>query len=226
MLSFFLNTNLRKFKMGGRVNEVALRVVRRGATMFIVLYYPKAFRRACIEKECEHSNLTLALYLVFRSPEVKSNKYNECMKKYFTYWKECYTKKYFKFYGRSSRQEFIGFTIFSIISYVLLLLTMELDGYLSINLRYISFTILLVFYPISIIPTLALINRRLHDMNISGAFLIVLLLIFGGIKEFVRRSSLDFIVWETVLVLLVFGLFWLVLLVCKGTNGHNHYGDL
>lgn len=92
---------------------------------------------------------------------------------------ECYTKKYFNFRGRASRKEYISFLLFNIIVlyllYPLSFLTTPKYSYFYIATYfcYVGF-----FLTIGFIPSLFLLIRRLHDINLSFLFVILINLLF------------------------------------------------
>ena len=82
---------------------------------------------------------------------------------------------YFKFEGRATRKQYWMFFLFSILFIALihiLNMILPLDTFFSF--------VLLVFALITIIPNVSLAVRRLHDINLSGLFIILALLPWIG----------------------------------------------
>lgn len=101
-------------------------------------------------------------------------------------------KRYADFTGRARRQEYWMFYLFYVIAYILLSI---IDVVLGVNI------LTLIFALGSLVPSIAIAARRLHDTNRSGWWqLIALIPILGA------------------LVLLYF-------LVTKGTEGENRFGS-
>lgn len=97
--------------------------------------------------------------------------------------------KYATFSGRSSRSAFWWFTLFS---FLVFLGTLVVDGVIKVPALF-ALTVLALF-----IPNLALLVRRLHDQDQSGALL----------------TFLPFIGW---IALIVFG--------CMASTGPNKHGQ-
>lgn len=103
-------------------------------------------------------------------------------------------KQYADFNGRARRKEYWMFTLFSaLISYAI-------QG-IGFATGIEAFTYLAIIYSVAVfIPSLAVVVRRLHDVEKSGWF------------------------WFIVLIPLV-GVIWLLVLLCtNGTEGPNKYG--
>lgn len=82
---------------------------------------------------------------------------------------------YFKFEGRATRKQYWMFFLFSILFIALihiLNMILPLDTFFSF--------VLLVFALVTIIPNVSLAVRRLHDINLSGLFIILALLPWIG----------------------------------------------
>ena len=102
-------------------------------------------------------------------------------------------KNYVNFSGRASRREFWFFTLFNFLISLILYIIGSLIG---------AETIIRNLYGLAVfLPGLAVSIRRLHDINKSGWwYLIIFLPIIGGI--------------------------WLLIYFCsEGTTGPNQYGD-
>ena len=133
------------------------------------------------------------------------------------------TKKYFQFSGRTNRREYIVFTIFFFFLFEFLTLFPSKD-YSNINKNSIIFSeielcvyILLFFILFSIIPSISITVRRLHDLNYSGWWVWLICLL----------NILIFIFFERYTFL--FGYIGYIidapLFIFRGNNGANRYGE-
>ena len=108
----------------------------------------------------------------------------------------CMVKKYAYFSGRASRSEFWFFTLF-----------LFLAGFVStiIDIMILNFhpddlgPINLIVSVITLIPAIAVAARRLHDVNKSGWWQLIILTVIG----------------------IPVYLYWVI---SRGTNGNNDYG--
>ena len=108
-------------------------------------------------------------------------------------------KNYTVFKGRSSREEFWNFMLFWVIFYVLVVLIDKMLGGNYINFKDLPFSnyiplaklfdevglLTLMYRPLTLLPSLAAISRRLHDINRSGWWclmcvtpLVIILIVF------------------------------------------------
>ncbi len=108
-------------------------------------------------------------------------------------------KNYTLFKGRASRTEFWYFILYWAIFYVIIIAVDRVLGFNVINLKTLPFSeyiplanlfeevglLTVIYRPLTILPSLAVISRRLHDINRSGWWclmcvtpLIVILIIF------------------------------------------------
>ena len=108
-------------------------------------------------------------------------------------------KNYTLFKGRASRTEFWYFILYWSIFYVIIIAVDRVLGFNVINLKTLPFSeyiplanlfeevglLTVIYRPLTILPSLAVISRRLHDINRSGWWclmcvtpLIVILIIF------------------------------------------------
>ena len=99
-------------------------------------------------------------------------------------------KDYANFKGRASRAELWYFLLFWSIFYVIVILIdrqigynfislkdLPLNEYLPIGKFYSDVGILVFFYrPLTILPSLAVVVRRLHDMNMNGKWALLFLI--------------------------------------------------
>ncbi|MBL51159.1 MAG: hypothetical protein CMG57_04295 [Candidatus Marinimicrobia bacterium] len=105
------------------------------------------------------------------------------------YFIKCF-KNYTNFKGRASRAELWFFLLYWIVVYLVIILIDRKIGYNFISLhdlpyseylpigKYYSEVGVLVFFyrPLTIIPSLAVIVRRLHDMNMAGKWALTFLI--------------------------------------------------
>ena len=124
-------------------------------------------------------------------------------------------KNYANFNGRASRAELWCFLLFwSIFYFVVILIDRQigynfislndlpLNEYLPIGKFYSDVGILVFFYrPLTIVPSFAVIVRRLHDMNMSGK-------------------------WAYSFLIPPVGILLLFYLVKSGDKNENQYGDV
>ena len=132
----------------------------------------------------------------------KDNFVNAFNKYFWDYLKDEYKKgmqlnlDYFKFEGRATRKQYWMFLLFSLLFMVLVHV---LNMIIPLN-HFFSF-VLIVFGLITIIPNLSLAVRRMHDINLSGWWLVFGLMPYSG---------------------------WLILipLATKGDTKANNYGSV
>tara|TARA_B100001173_G_C15913817_1_gene515311 strand:- start:376 stop:780 length:405 start_codon:yes stop_codon:yes gene_type:complete len=91
-------------------------------------------------------------------------------------------KKYIVFKGRASRTEFWNFMLFWVIFYVFVVAIDKILGGNYVNFKEFPFSnyiplaklfeevglLTLMYRPLTLLPSLAAISRRLHDINKSG----------------------------------------------------------
>ncbi|MBI89647.1 MAG: hypothetical protein CMG60_06115 [Candidatus Marinimicrobia bacterium] len=130
------------------------------------------------------------------------------------YFIKCF-KNYANFNGRSSRKEFWYFLLYWCMLYLIVILIDRQIGYSFIDLKDLPFSdylpigkfysdvgILIFFYrPLTIIPSFAVIVRRLHDMNLSGK-------------------------WAYSFIIPPLGIILLFYLAKSGDKNANKYGDV
>jgi len=108
----------------------------------------------------------------------------------------CMVKKYADFSGRASRSEFWFFTLFLFLAgFVSAIIDMMILNFHPDDIGPIN----LIVTVITLIPTIAVAARRLHDVNLSGWWQLIVLT-FIGIPIY---------------------LYWVI---SRGTNGNNDYG--
>ena len=109
--------------------------------------------------------------------DIKINYFIKCMKNYAV------------FKGRASRAEFWYFILYWIILYGVIIIIDRTIGYNIINLNDLPYSeyiplakfsgevgpLILFYRPLTIIPSIAAATRRLHDINMSGKWSILLI---------------------------------------------------
>ena len=101
---------------------------------------------------------------------------------------ECYTKHYADFSGRARRREYWGTVLFNILSYLLLVLISSLlfgvlgavQGSLNQTLMVLQSMVLFLLLVCSVLPSLAVAVRRLHDTGRSGWYYLLIVIPFIG----------------------------------------------
>ena len=124
----------------------------------------------------------------------------------------CLKKKYANFSGRASRSEFWYFYLFTYSIYAILIIS-------GIYIASIFFWILGGFFLVTFVPFIAVIARRLHDVNKSGWFQI-LPLPFQALS----RVQNDIIAILFSLIALGLYIYLLVLWCSKGDKKNNRFG--
>ena len=104
----------------------------------------------------------------------------------WTYFIRSITKNYFRFTGRARRQEYWGYTLFNVLTYVVAFM---LDVILSVILSGgddFAPWLTLLWFLYQIIPSIAVTVRRLHDQDLSGwLYLITFVPYIGWLVIFV-----------------------------------------
>jgi uncharacterized membrane protein YhaH (DUF805 family) len=107
-------------------------------------------------------------------------------------------KKYDTLRGRASRKELWRFTFYNMIFIILAIAIDNMLGTTALGLPYGVFNYLYILTVI--IPSVAIVIRRLHDVGVSGWF-------------------------SLIIVIPAIGLIWLLVLLSKeGYEGENKYG--
>ena len=112
-------------------------------------------------------------------------------------------KQYADFKGRARRTEYWMFALFNFLIWIVLFglsLGLAISGNSGMFIAPVISILLILYYLVILVPSLAVLVRRLHDQNKSGAwFFIAFVPLVGGI--------------------------WLLVLLCTdGTPGPNQYG--
>lgn len=87
------------------------------------------------------------------------------------YYSNCLRKKYVCFEGRASRREYWGFVLYWNIFYLIMNVLSAASG----TPWYIIFSI------VTMLPSIAVIVRRLHDVNMSGWLLLTIVVPFFAV---------------------------------------------
>lgn len=118
---------------------------------------------------------------------------------------ECITKNYANFSGRARRKEYWMYGLFYVLFMLILVITsavicaiMEMNS-LEIN-RVVIFIVICAYLAL-LIPTLAVLVRRLHDINKSGWWCLI-----------------SFVPYVGIIILFIFALL-------DSTPGRNQYGE-
>ena len=117
------------------------------------------------------------------------------------WWKKAVFKNYANFRGRARRSEYWYFVLFNIILFILPICILSIIGDESEDLSEIGFSLLGIAVVGIIIPWLAVVVRRLHDLNKSGRYYFVRIIHIVG--------PIIFLVW----------------LCTEGDKFTNNYGD-
>ena len=144
-------------------------------------------------------------------------------------WARLPIQKYADFTGRAPRAEYWWFTLAVIIAYIVVSIVESIVGLDKMVGPYGPISILLMLA--TLVPSLAVGVRRLHDSNRSGWWLLVAVipyLVFGmAAGAAVASGSMMALAGATMLLgLLAFigGITLLVFMVLPGTRGDNNYG--
>lgn len=148
-------------------------------------------------------------------------------------------KKYLKFSGRASRSEFWWFMLFYVLCYILIFFLQCIASWLEfahsdfIGLGW--FILNNVFLLVLFFPRIGITVRRLHDLNFSGWWSLILvgLAITIWMRFLTELFTPDFLglyritdfinIYKVAFSILTFIL--LIVLIKKGDNGPNKYGE-
>ncbi len=132
--------------------------------------------------------------------------------------------QYFDFKGRARRKEFWMFFLFNSIFLIIATILDNVLGILVINFTKKSFgPLYLIYYLVTLIPYLAVIVRRLHDVGKSGWFLLLPFIFF--ILGFLFKIYLIDIIAVIIFVIAVILYIWIWYLLLKNSQpGTNKWG--
>ncbi|MCA0254945.1 MAG: DUF805 domain-containing protein [Proteobacteria bacterium] len=130
----------------------------------------------------------------------------------YLFWQSI-TKKYFQLKGRANRKEYISFILVEMNIILVIDLVILLTKDLSIV--FIPVTIRAIIDLILFVPSMTIIVRRLHDLNLNGFWFLV------DVPIIIYCYLYDYY-YINIISGLIFGS---VLLLFKGTQGTNKYGD-
>lgn len=131
----------------------------------------------------------------------------------FDYFKKSYTENVFNFKGRARRKEYWGTELFYLLFFIPIFI---IFGLMVLFVPILLVPISLISWILSI-PMLFLGIRRLHDINCSGWF--ILILVFVDILSMVAATTGIGIVLLTLSIV-----FHIALGLIPGTPGKNKYG--
>lgn len=135
----------------------------------------------------------------------------------------CFSKKYFQFKGRASRKEYLSFLIFD---NLLLFLMGFLINTSSSNM--VIVTIAGVYKLISIFPSISVTVRRVHDINLSAwwcLILTILIVLFSTLIPFIKISTNTIALCALIVLGVSIVISALFVIFKKGTDGVNYYGE-
>lgn len=132
----------------------------------------------------------------------------------------CFSKKYFQFKGRASRKEYLSFLIFNSL---LLFLMGVLINISSSNIFII--TLAGVYKLISIFPSISVTVRRVHDLNLSAWWCIILIVLFSMLIPFIKISANIIALCALIILGISIVILSLFVIFKKGTDGVNDYGQ-
>lgn len=131
----------------------------------------------------------------------------------FNLFLDCFRKKYFQFVGRADRREYISFVLFNLLIIMLINIiyfAIGSDWLILLKLSYMLY---------SFIPSITLKVRRLHDLNLSGWWVAVLILVFILVKSLNEQNIINIICLSFLVATVVY-------LTCKkGNSTPNKYGE-
>jgi len=96
------------------------------------------------------------------------------------WYKKAIFDNYANFSGRARRSEFWYFTLMNMIVVILLIIIAAVLAALHDNLAIVGMILYFLYFALTIIPSLAVIVRRLHDVGKSGWYYFVSLIPFIG----------------------------------------------
>jgi len=140
-------------------------------------------------------------------------------------------KKYADFSGRAQRAEFWWFGLLIVVLVVVAMIIENIAGLDKMFLTYGPLTLAVLMA--TLVPSLAVQTRRLHDTNRPGWWLVAFYVLYG-IYMFLTFGSLEAIaagdmssvasVGLAAIAMLIFSIVLIVFYVRKGTQGDNRYG--
>lgn len=128
---------------------------------------------------------------------------------------KCYLeawKRYGKFVGRSSKQEYWYFVLFDMLFRILFVA-------LSVALLKNDLLLFWIYFLVTLPPFVTINVRRLHDANISGWWMMFFLILYGALARFDRTG-----IWIFLLIIPHLNPALLLMTLRKGSKGSNQYG--
>lgn len=125
----------------------------------------------------------------------------------------CFTEKYFVFNGRSNRKEYLSFLIFdnSVLFFVAILAKLTASKVIII--------ITTIYFLLSIPPSISVLIRRLHDLNLSGWWGFVFIAIGVLFTSFIPQNTISTVILCILIIVAI------LIIFKKGTPGTNKYGE-
>lgn len=144
-----------------------------------------------------------------KSPKISSKNMYSAWGDAFDYYLRGITEKYLLFRGRASRLEFWGFSVAaSIIWFILYLVA-----------KYIEMPLLPYYFTLAtLLPTVALASRRLHDQNKSAPLFLLPLPILAALGFFIG-------IYPAVLLVILWAIFLINIFSRCNNLEQNIYGD-
>jgi len=106
-----------------------------------------------------------------------------------SYFVNCMTYKYADFTGRARRREYWGYTLFG---FIIFFVPVLIDVYSHSPKSVLNNLILIIFNIVFFLPSLSVIVRRLHDINMSGiSFVAIALYITMAVSTIIEVIGLS-----------------------------------
>ena len=143
-------------------------------------------------------------------------------------WAKRPLQKYADFSGRASRAEYWWFTLALVVAYIVISIVESIVGIDHTVGPYGFLSILLMLG--TLVPSIAVGVRRLHDTNRSGWWILVAVIPYAILGFMMARSatSTDMSGQASVglfgIIALIGGVVLLVFMILAGTAGDNRYG--
>ena len=131
-------------------------------------------------------------------------------------------RRYAEFSGRSRRKEYWMFVLMLVIVGVVLGF---IEGMLGLNNMFAVYGPLsLLFFLATLVPSLAVTARRLHDTNRSGWWMLISVIPYAGMAAAMTTGSIA-LMGILGIAALAGAVVLLVFMVLDGTKGPNQYGE-
>lgn len=136
---------------------------------------------------------------------------------------KCFTEKYFQFNGRANRKEYLSFLVFDNV----LLFLIEFLNNISSSSTVIA-ALGMAYKLTSIFPSVSVTVRRVHDINLSGWWCLILTMVialFCILIPFVKISTNTIALCALIILGISIIILALFVIFKKGTPGPNLYGE-